>query len=322
MVYVTDATPGISREKRGTGFCYRTPDGEVIRDEETLERIRKLAIPPAWTNVWICPDPRGHIQATGRDARGRKQYRYHPEWRRVRDESKYAKLAEFGAALPDIRQRVDRDLSLKGMARNKVLAAVIRLLDRTKMRVGNEEYARLNNSFGATTLKNQHVTVRGRSVHFSFRAKGGKHLDLKIDDARLARLIRHCQQLPGQELFTYLDDDGEPRDVGSSDVNEYLREITGEHFTAKDFRTWHGTVSAAEALCDAGRPESPTDAKRRVNEAVRQVAHELANTPAVARACYIDPTVIEAYLADDLPCPSIARSPEPAMVRFLKEHRG
>jgi DNA topoisomerase-1 len=294
----------------------------VIRDRETLERIKRLAIPPAWTDVWICPSPDGHIQATGRDARGRKQYRYHPEWRRVRDESKYAKLAEFGAALPAIRDRVDDDLSLRGIARNKVLAAVIRLLDRTKMRVGNEEYARLNNSFGATTLLNEHVTVRGRSVRFSFRAKGGKMLDLEIADARLATLIRRCQQLPGQELFTYLDGDGEPRDVGSSDVNEYLQDITGEHFTAKDFRTWHGTVAAAEALCEGGRPESPTDAKRRVNEAVRQVAHELANTPAVARACYIDPTVIEAYLADDLPCQSIARSPEKAMVRFLKEHRG
>jgi DNA topoisomerase I len=294
----------------------------VIRDSETLERIKKLAIPPAWTDVWICPHANGHMQATGRDARGRKQYRYHPEWRRVRDESKYAKLAEFGSALPAIRERVDADLSLRGMARNKVLAAVVRLLDRTKMRVGNEEYARLNNSFGATTMLNDHANVRGRSVQFSFRTKGGKQLELKIDDARLASLIRRCQQLPGQELFTYVDDDGHPRDVGSSDVNEYLQEITGEHFTAKDFRTWHGTVTAAEGLCAAGRPSSPADAKRRVNEAVREVAHELANTPAVARACYIDPTVIEAYLADDLPCPSIARSPERAVVRFLREHRG
>jgi DNA topoisomerase I len=208
------------------------------------------------------------------------------------------------------------------MARDKVLAAVIRLLDCTKMRVGNEEYARLNNSFGATTIRNHHATVRGSSVEFSFRGKAGKEIHLKLDDARLARLIRRCQQLPGQELFSYVDDDGNVRDVGSSDVNEYLREITGEDFTAKDFRTWHGTVLAAETLCEIGRPESPTDAKRRVNEAVRGVAHELVNTPAVARACYIDPTVIEAYLADELPCRAIARDPEPAVARFLREHRG
>jgi DNA topoisomerase I len=208
------------------------------------------------------------------------------------------------------------------MAREKVLAAVIRLLDRTKMRVGNDEYARLNNSFGATTLRNDHVTVRGSSVRFSFRAKGGKMLDLQLDDKRLASLIRRCQQLPGQELFTYLDDEGNARDVGSSDVNDYLREITGEPFTAKDFRTWHGTVTAAETLCEAGRPSSPTEAKRLVNEAVRHVASDLANTPAVARACYIDPTVIEAYLADELPCTRIARDAEPAMVKFLAEHRG
>lgn len=294
----------------------------MIRDAATLEWIRKLAIPPAWTSVWICPFRNGHIQATGRDARGRKQYRYHPEWRRVRDESKYAKLPEFGETLPAIRKRVDEDLALRGMAREKVLAAVIRLLDRTKMRVGNEEYARLNNSFGATTILNEHATVRGQSVEFSFRGKAGKEINLKIDDGLLARLIRRCQQLPGQELFSYIDDDGTVRDVGSSDVNEYLREITGEDFTAKDFRTWHGTVLAAETLCQIGRPESPTDAKRRVNEAVKHTAQELANTPAVARACYIDPTVIEAYLADELPCRAIARDAEPAMARFLRKNRG
>jgi len=316
---VTDSAPGITRERRGRGFCYRGPDGRVLRDRDLIDRIRALAIPPAWESVWISTEQRGHLQATGRDARGRKQYRYHPLWREVRDAQKYARVVEFGQTLPRIRRRVDADLSHRGLPREKVLAAVVRLLDTTLMRVGNSEYARLNESFGITTIRNRHAKVDGRTVRFSFRGKSGQPHDVAIDDARLARVVRRCQQLPGQELFGYLDDDDKVHDVGSDDVNEYLEQVAGTDFTAKDFRTWGGTVLAAEALCQVGPAGSDTDAKRRVAEAVRIVASELRNTPAVCRACYIHPAVIDAYGDDLLPCDAIARNPERATLALLKE---
>ncbi|MDX6545746.1 MAG: topoisomerase [Gaiellales bacterium] len=317
--YVSDAEPGISRLRAGGGFTYRTANGSLIPRGPQRDRITALAIPPAWTSVWISPRGNGHLQATGRDARGRKQYRYHPEWRRQRDDHKYGRLADFGGALRRIRARSRRDLALPGLPREKVLAGVILLLDTTLMRVGNAEYARLNKSFGVTTIRNHHADVTGASITFTFRGKSGTRHEVAIDDRRLARLVRRCQQLPGQELFAYLDADGEPRDVGSGDVNEYLREIAGGDFSAKDFRTWGGTVLAAEALCQVGRPTSEADSRGRVAEAVRMVAAELRNTPAVCRASYIHPLVIEAYLQDALPCPAIARNPERALLQLLRD---
>ena len=317
--YGSDEAPGITRVRHGRGFAYRDVDGALIPRGAQRERITALAIPPAWTSVWISPHRNGHVQATGRDARGRKQYRYHAEWRRQRDDHKYGRLADFGGALRRIRARSRRDLALPGLPREKVLAGVILLLDTTLMRVGNAEYARLNKSFGATTIRNHHAHVTGASISFTFRGKSGTQHEVAIDDRRLARLVRRCQQLPGQELFAYLDADGAARDVGSGDVNEYLREISGGDFSAKDFRTWGGTVLAAEALCQVGRPTSDSDARSRVAEAVRTVAAELRNTPAVCRASYIHPLVIEAYLRDALPCPAIARSPERAVRQLLRD---
>ena len=300
--YVTDARPGIRRRRCGRGFSYRRVDGSPLTDELVLDRIRTLAIPPAWTDVWICPQANGHLQATGRDARGRKQYRYHPQWREVRDAAKYDRVTEMGRALPRIRERVTEHLGRPGMPREKVLAAVVQLLDDTLMRVGNSEYARLNESFGATTIRNHHVRVRGSSVLFTFRGKSGKQHELKVVDRRLARIVRRCQDLPGQELFAYLDEDGTARDVGSQDVNDYLREIAGDdRFSAKDLRTLGGTVLAARALAEADPPESTTEAKASIADAVRQVAHELGNTPAVARSAYIHPAVIDAYTDETLP---------------------
>jgi len=318
---VTDSAPGITRERRGRGFCYRGPDGRVLRDRALIDRIRALAIPPAWESVWISTEQRGHLQATGRDARGRKQYRYHPLWREVRDAQKYARVVEFGQALPRIRRRIDADLSHRGLPREKVLAAVVRLLDTTLMRVGNSEYARLNESFGITTIRNRHASVEGRTVRFSFRGKSGQPHDVAVDDARLARVVRRCQQLPGQELFGYLGDDGEAHDVSSDDVNDYLQQVAGTDFTAKDFRTWGGTVLAAEALCQVGPAGSETDAKRRVAEAVRIVASELRNTPAVCRACYIHPAVIEAFEQGRLKPLRKGADPERRLIRLLESAR-
>jgi DNA topoisomerase-1 len=323
--YVTDAKPGITRRKAGTGFSYRMPSGERISDREVLGRIRALAVPPAWTEVWICPTPSGHLQATGRDVRGRKQYRYHPEWRRVRDEAKFDRVVEFGGSLPRIRKAVDRDLDRRGVPRRKVLAAVVRLLDRTLIRVGNDEYARLNNSFGATTMRNRHAEVNGHTVRFTYAAKSGRKHSLRLVDQRLAAIVRRCQGLPGQELFAYVGSDDVIHDVGSADVNEYLREISGDDFTAKDFRTFGGTVIAAWALCEIGPARTRTKRRANVVEAVRLVARELNNTPTVARSAYIHPAVLEAYEDDELPCDVITAAHrrsgwagvESSTVRFL-----
>ena len=298
--YVTDAVPGIRRRRAGRSFSYRAPDGTTIRDAETLERIRALAIPPAWTEVWISPQPDGHLQAVGRDAKGRKQYRYHPRWRAFRDEDKYGRLAAFGGALPEIRRRVDEDLSRRGLPIEKVLATVVRLLDATLIRVGNDEYARLNESYGLTTMLDEHADIEGSRARFHFRGKSGKVHEVAIQDRRLARVIKRCQDLPGDQLFQYIDDAGVVRDVDSSHVNDYLREVAGQDFTAKDFRTWGGTVLAARLLREEGVPTSETDAKRRVVAVVKEVSRHLGNTPAVARRSYIHPAVVDAYLDQSL----------------------
>ncbi len=294
--YVSDDGPGIRRERRGDAFVYRRPGGEEVTDEEVLGRIKSLAIPPAWTEVWICPEQRGHIQATGRDARGRKQYRYHPRWREVRDENKYGRMIEFARLLPRVRRRVERDLRRRGLPREKVLALVVRLLETTLARVGNEEYAQQNRSYGLTTLRDRHVKVGTKGVRFSFRGKHGKPHEVGVRDRRLARVVKQCQDLPGQTLFQYLDADGVPRQVDSDDVNQYLREITGQDFTAKDFRTWAGTVLAARALQELEAVDSEAQAKRNVVQAVEAVAKQLGNTRSVCRKCYVHPAVIDSYL--------------------------
>jgi DNA topoisomerase-1 len=276
---------------------YLESDGGPVRRPAGLRRIKELAIPPAWTDVWICADPRGHLQATGRDARGRKQYLYEARWTEARDETKYGRMIEFGRALPRLRRRVKRDLSLSGLPREKIVAAVVWLLDSSNIRVGNVEYARDNQSFGLTTMRERHVSVRGEHVRFRFKGKSGREHDVDIHDRRLVGIVRRCQDLPGQQLFQYLDDDGEPRTVESDDVNEYLRRVTGEEFTAKDFRTWSGTVLAAIELARLGAAESETDANQKLAATVRSVAVELGNTPAVCRRCYVHPAIVEGYLA-------------------------
>ncbi len=295
--YVTDLQPGIRRRRAGRGFAYRDPVGDPVKDPETLDRIKRLAIPPAWTDVWICTDPRGHIQATGRDARGRKQYRYHERWRRVRDENKYERMVDFARALPRIRRRVNRDIRRRGLPREKVLATVVRLLETTMIRVGNEEYALKNRSFGLTTLRDRHVKVGGNGgrVRFYFRGKSGKEHEVAITDRGIARVIKQCQDLPGQELFQYLED-GERRRVTSDDVNEYLRQTTGADFTAKDFRTWAGTLLAAQALEEVEQFDSQAQAKRNVLAAIESVARQLGNTRDVCRRCYVHPAVVDAYM--------------------------
>ncbi|HEU4753992.1 MAG TPA: DNA topoisomerase IB [Armatimonadota bacterium] len=297
--YVSDEMPGIRREPKGEGFRYVRPDGTSVEDEKTLERIHSLAIPPAWTDVWICPRANGHIQATGRDAKGRKQYRYHPRWQEVRDETKYDRMLAFSQALPGIRARIREDLSQSKLSRERVLAAAVELLESTFIRVGNEEYTRQNASYGLTTLRNRHVDVRGETLRFHFRGKSGKEWRVKLRDRRLARVIRRLQELPGQELFQWVDESGERHSVSSADVNDYLREISGQDFTAKDFRTWAGTVLAFLALRQCAPPESEKQAKKNVAAAIRQVAEQLGNTPAVCRKCYVHPRVLEAYLDRD-----------------------
>jgi DNA topoisomerase-1 len=291
----TDTDPGISRRRSGRGFSYRDPHGHPIRDEETLDRIRKLAIPPAWTDVWISTAPNGHLQATGRDARGRKQYRYHNRYRSRREAAKYERLIIFARALPVIRKRVDADLARRAVSREKVLAAVVRLLELTLIRVGNDEYARLNKSFGLTTLRDRHATVRGASIHFRFRGKSGQEHEVSLRDRRLAAVVRRCRDLPGQELFQYVDENGEVVDVRSEDVNEYLREIAPD-VTAKDFRTWAGTVLAYRALRALDAPTTDAEGRRNVLGAIRETADRLGNTPAVCRQAYVHPIVVEAYL--------------------------
>ena len=294
--YVTDNSPGYGRKANGEHFKYLDTHGKPIRDEERLLRIKRLAIPPAWTDVWICPSPAGHIQATGRDARRRKQYRYHDRWRELRDENKFDRLAEFARALPKIRRRVAQDIRLPGLLRQKVLATVVRLLERTFIRIGNEEYARDNKSFGLTTIKNRHVKVKGDHLCFSFRGKSGRQHEVAITDRRIAKIVSKCQDLPGQDLFQYVSDEGEVRNVTSQDVNDYLREITNENFSAKDFRTWAGTVLAAIALNAQSEFETKKQAKANLKTAICAVARLLGNTPAVCRKCYVHPAIVEAYL--------------------------
>jgi len=294
--YVSDQTRGITREMGSLGFVYRAPDGSTITDEDTLARIRRLAIPPAWTEVWICPSARGHVQATGRDARGRKQYRYHAKWREVRDETKYDRMIAFAEALPVIRERTERDLRLPGLPRAKVLATIVQLLEKTLIRVGNDEYAKTNKSFGLTTMRDRHVDVKGSTVRFEFRGKSGKSHTIDLRNRTLARIVQRCRDLPGFELFQYVDEDGTRQVIDSSDVNDYLREISGQDFTAKDFRTWFGTVLAARALAACGGHDTDTQAKRSLAQAVEAVAGVLGNTRSVCRKCYIHPAVIDAFL--------------------------
>ncbi len=294
--HVNDSSPGIRRIKRGKGFSYVGSDDERVTDDRTIDRIKTLSIPPAWTDVWICPSPRGHIQATGRDEKGRKQYRYHPRWREVRDEAKYDRMIAFGLALPTIRDRSNEDLSRRGLPREKVLAAVVQLLEGTLIRVGNEEYARQNRSYGLTTLRNRHVDINGSEITFEFKGKSGKQHEVSINDRRLARVVSKLRELPGQELFQYVDEDGTRHSISSDDVNAYLREITGEEFTAKDFRTWAGTVLASRALEEIGAYDDEAHAKKNIVSAIESVAKQLGNTPTICRKCYVHPAVIDGYL--------------------------
>ena len=298
--YVTDRLPGITRRRAGKSFSYRDPDGNPITAHATLARLRALAIPPAWTEVWICADPRGHLQATGRDARGRKQYRYHDEWRAIRDAHKFDRVLIFARALPQIRARVDADLRRQGLPLEKVLATIVRLLETTLIRVGNAEYARDNKSFGLTTIHHRHVEIDGATIAFEFRGKAGKVHKVSIRDRRLARIVRACHELPGQELFQYLDEEGARHDVDSAHVNAYLQEISGEPFTAKDFRTWAGTVLASLALSEFESFDTQAAAKRNITRAIERVANDLGNTVAVCRKSYIHPAVVESYLDGSL----------------------
>lgn len=295
--YVSDDRPGYRRKANGDDFEYFDTEGKLIRDEQRLFRIKRLAIPPAWTDVWICPSPNGHIQATGRDTRRRKQYRYHDRWRELRDENKFGRLVDFAKALPNIRRRVAEDINLPGLPRRKVLATIVRLLERTCMRIGNEQYARENKSFGLTTIKDRHVTVKGAQLRFRFRGKSGRQHEVDVTDQRIATIVSKLDDLPGQDLFQYVNDDGELGAVASHDVNDYLREITSDNFTAKDFRTWAGTVLAAIALETQGKFETKKQAKANVKTAICAVAELLGNTPAVCRKCYVHPAVLEAYLS-------------------------
>ena len=294
--YVDDSQPGFTRKILRGKFAYFDTDGQRIRDEDEIKRINALVIPPAYTDVWICADRQGHLQATGRDARGRKQYRYHPRWRAVRDEVKYERMIAFGKALPQIRKQVDADLRRSGLPREKVLATIVYLLEATLMRIGNEEYARENKSFGLTTLRDRHVRLDGGKVQFRFRGKSGVHHAVEVQDRRLARIIARIRDLPGQELFQYEDDDGNPHAIDSADVNDYLHAITGADYTAKDFRTWAGTVLAAVALKEYEKYDSEAQAKKNVVQAIESVSKKLGNTPTICRKCYVHPAVIESYL--------------------------
>jgi DNA topoisomerase I len=319
--YVNDSSPGVRRKRSGKGFSYRAPTGELVHQKERLNRIRALVIPPAWTDVWICSSPLGHIQATGRDARGRKQYLYHQRWREYRDETKYGRMIDFGRSLPRLRKRVEHDLSLRGMPQDRVVAAVVRLLDSSNIRVGNGEYARDNASFGLTTMRQKHVAIRGEVMRFKFTGKSGRKHDVSVTDRRLAAIVRRCEGLPGQELFRYLDEEGEPRTVESSDVNDYLRAAAGEDFTAKDFRTWSGTVLAACELARLGPAESEAEADSKLIEAVKAVAAKLGNTAAVCRKCYVHPAVVDAYRAGRMidACPQPDHRCERAVLSLLVE---
>jgi len=331
--YVSDQQPGILRHRKGSGFQYVGPGGEIIRDPATLARIRSIVIPPAWTEVWICPTAHGHLQATGRDARGRKQYRYHTRWREVRDETKYGRMVQFGGLLPRIRERVANDLGLSGLPRNKLLAVIVRLLETTFMRVGNDEYARTNQSFGLTTLLDRHVTIEGAKIRFRFRGKSGKVHTIETSDRRLSRVIQRSRDLPGQELFQYLDEADVPQSIDSADVNEYLRILSDEDFTSKDFRTWGGTLLAAAQLSEPADREANVSAKSIVTRAVEAVALQLGNTPAVCRKCYIHPAVLEIFVdvklleiwrTECISCPprSGLSQEESALLKYLERFAG
>ena len=321
LIHVSDDAPGYTRRRAGKGFAYRDADGRRVRDKETLARIRSLAVPPAWTEVWICADPNGHLQATGRDARGRKQHRYHPRFREVREAAKFDRLAEFARALPALRARVKRDMARTGLPREKVLAAIVHLLDTTLIRIGNDAYARDNGSYGLTTLKTKHAKVKGEQLRFVFTGKSGKSWRLTTRDRRVAKVVKAAQELPGQRLFQYLDDDGAPQHVSSTDVNAYL----GDDITAKDFRTWGGTVLAAAELARLGPAETAVLAKANVKAAIETVAMSLGNTPTICRKCYVHPELVEAYVSGSLDLGAAKRSGlsahEAAVMAFLDRRR-
>ncbi len=329
LYYVNDNRLGYRRRRNGSGFEYLDTEAKRIRDKQRLQRIKRLSIPPAWTDVWICPTPNGHIQATGRDLRGRKQYRYHDRWREVRDENKFGRLAEFAKALPNVRRRITRDMKLSGLPREKILAAIVRLLDRTFMRIGNEEYARFNKSFGLTTMRDRHVTVKGSHLLFRFRGKSGREHEVGLTDQRLAKIVSNLQDLPGQNLFQYVNGSGEARDITSQDVNDYLRQVSADDFTAKDFRTWAGTLLTAIGLSVQPNFESKKQAKANIKNAISAAAEILGNTPAICRKCYVHPAVIEAYLTGrsiaglTSACKSSGRwdlrAAEKAVLKFLRK---
>jgi DNA topoisomerase-1 len=330
--YVTDEMPGMQRQRLEDGFRYLDVNGKPIRNQDEIQRIQSLGIPPAWEDVWICPFANGHLQATGRDAKGRKQYRYHVQWRQLRDQTKFTRMIAFSEALPQIRERLEQDLKLPGLPKEKVLATVLRLMELTRIRVGNEEYAKTNRSFGLTTMRDRHVDITGSKIRFNFRGKSGVEHDIEISDRRLARIVKNCQDIPGQELFQYIDDDGQRQSIDSGDVNDYLREITGQDFTAKDFRTWGGTVLASLELHEIGIAETATATKKAIAQAIKGVACHLGNRPATCRKYYVHPAILEAYQAGTLhdlmsthleqdvpPLPCGLRSEEIAVVAILKQ---
>ncbi|MGZ8363485.1 MAG: DNA topoisomerase IB [Caulobacteraceae bacterium] len=320
LAYVNDGDPGIERVRDGDAFTYKDADGAAVTDPATLDRIAKLAIPPAWTGVWICPDPEGHIQAVGRDQKGRKQYKYHEGWRAARDETKFIRMAAFGRALPRLRKRVELDLARRGLPKEKVLAAVIRLMEQTLIRVGNDEYAKANKSFGLTTLRDRHVKFQGSSAIFEFKGKSGVVHRTGVRDARLARIVKACQDMPGQRLFQYIDAEGGRHAITSNDVNAYIRESTGGPFSAKDFRTWAGTLDCARRLIEADAPASPTHAKRMIAACVKETAKQLGNTPAVCRSSYVHPAVFDHYSEQELAeafRPKADGNGERALLKFL-----
>lgn len=317
--YVADHMPGICRKRAGRSFQYFYATGEPVRDDVVLGRIRSLAVPPAWADVWICPDPQGHLQATGRDQRRRKQFRYHKRWHEIRDETKFTRMIAFGKALPLIRKRVQQDLELRGLPRNRVLATVVRLLELSLIRVGNDEYARYNESYGLTTLRNKHVQIEGSTLKFRFRGKSKVWHEVGIQDRRIARIVERCQDLPGQELFEYFDDDDRRQDVKSSDVNDYLKEITGQDFTAKDFRTWAGTVLASMALKELKEFDTKAQAKKNLVNAIEAVSKRLGNTPSICRKCYVHPDVINAYMDGTLKAMLARKAEKEAATRLPPE---
>jgi DNA topoisomerase-1 len=315
--YVNDSTAGFQRAKSGKGFKYRSASGGTVTDESVLARIKRLAIPPAWTDVWVCSYENGHIQATGRDAKGRKQHRDHPRWREVRDENKYFRMMQFAKALPKVRKRVEQDLARGNLPREKVLAVLVKILETGLIRVGNEEYERQNHSYGLTTLKDRHAKISGAAIRFQFKGKSGKEHAVNLTDARVSKIVKRCQELPGQELFQYRDEDGNVQDITSTDVNDYLREVSGGEFTAKDFRTWAGTVLAAMALQEYQKFDSQAQAKKNVVKAIESVAKQLGNTPTICRKCYIHPAIIDAYFNGNV----IAAMKVRARKQFARAHK-